>query len=149
MIMEKHQRVFDPLGDPKDGHILTRAIIDTIYEPLIVLDEGLRVIAASRSFYEKFGLTHEKIHDKLFYKIDNGSWNIPSLRVLLENIIPEHKTIDGHEIKHHFPRLGERAMLVNAREIRYENGRKKMLLSIFDITEQEILKADREDLIVQ
>lgn len=147
--MYKHLGVFDPLGDPKDGHILTLAIIDTIREPLIVLDDKLRIIAASRSFYERFGSNHEGIQGKMFYELGNGQWNIPSLRKLLEKVIPEHSTVDGYEVLHHFPTLGERIMLVNAREVRYKNGRKKMLLSIFDITDQRILEADREKLINQ
>lgn len=76
--MNTKRRVIDPLGDPKDGHILTRAIIDTIREPLIVLDEELRIIAASRSFYKKFGMSHEATHDKMFYDLGNGEWMFPA-----------------------------------------------------------------------
>ncbi len=141
--------VLDPLGDPKDGHILTGAIIDTIREPLIVLDEKLRIIAASRSFYEKFNLTHENTYDKLFYELGTEQWNIPALRILLERVIPESATIEEYEVKHNFPSLGERTMLVNARAIRYENGGKKMLLSIFDITDQRTLESEREKLFKQ
>lgn len=147
--MNKHQGVRDPLGDPKDGHILTRAIIDTIREPLIVLDEELRVIVASRSFYKKFDLTHDSTAGKMFYDLGNGQWNIQALRTLLEQVIPEHTTVEGYEIEHDFPFLGRRSMLVNAREIKYENGRKKMLLSILDITHQRELTAEREKLLVQ
>ena len=147
--MNPHERAFDPLGDPKDGHILTQAIIDTIHEPLIVLDEDLRIIVASRSFYKKFNLTHENTREKMFYDLGNGQWNIPALRTLLEQVIPQHKAVEDYELEHDFPFLGVRTMLVNAREIQYENNRRKMLLSIFDITEQRILEADREKLLIQ
>src|SRR6185436_11976505 len=110
-----HEGVLDPLGDPKDGHILTRAIIDTIREPLIILDEELRIIAASLSFYKKFDLTHETTYDKMFYDLGNGQWNIPALRKLLEQVIPKHTNIRGYEVSHNFPELGKRTMLVNAR----------------------------------
>src|SRR6185369_8351503 len=109
--MQRHQKVFDPLGDPKDGHILTRAIIDTIREPLIVLDEELRIITASKSFYNKFHLTHKNTHDKMFYDLGDGQWNIAALRTLLEQVIPKHTTIEGYEVTHTFPFLGERIML--------------------------------------
>ncbi len=139
----------DPLGDPKDGHILTRAIIDTIHEPLIVLDENLRIIVASRSFYEKFNVSHDTTENKLFYDLGEGQWNIAALRTLLEKVIPEHTNVIDYEVEHFFPLLGFRVMLINAREIRYDNGRKKMLLSIFDITEKRAHEVEREHLLKQ
>ncbi|MDR3570754.1 MAG: histidine kinase dimerization/phosphoacceptor domain -containing protein [Candidatus Pacebacteria bacterium] len=147
--MDKREGVRDPLGDPKDGHILTRAIIDTIREPLIVLDEELRIIAASRSFYKKFGVSHEATYDKMFYELGNGEWNVPALRKLLEQVIPEHTIVEDYEVVHDFVTLGKRTMLVNACEIRYENGRKKMLLSIDDITDQRNIEKELEKLIEQ
>lgn len=147
--MQTTRRVIDPLGDPKDGHILTRAIIDTIREPLIVLDEELRIIAASRSFYKKFGMSHEVTYDKMFYDLGNGEWNAPALRKLLEQVIPEHTTVEDYEVVHDFVTLGNRTMLVNACEIRYENGRKKMLLSIHDVTEQKHIEHELERVVEQ
>lgn len=148
--MNKHQgEASDPLGDPKDGHMLTRAIIDTIHEPLIVLDQDLRIIVASQSFYKKFDLTHESTHDKMFYELANGQWNIPALRKLLEEVIPKSTIVQGYEVEHNFPFFGQRTMIVNAREIRYENGRKKMLLSLFDITDRRALESEREKLLEQ
>lgn len=147
--MDKHQEVSDPLGDPTEGHILTRAIIDTIHEPLIVLDENLRIVVASLSFYQKFRLTHENTVNKLFYDLGNGQWSIPALRTLLEKVIPEHTAVSNYEVEHNFLELGVRTMLINAREIRFENGRKMMLLSIFDITERRILEDEKEKLLHQ
>lgn len=141
--------VLDPLADPKTGHILTRAIIDTIREPLIILDENLRVIAASKSFYEKFGVDSDSTYDRLFYDLGNGEWNVPALRKLLEEVIPQHTTVTDYEVVHDFISLGKRTMLVNACEIRYENGRKKMLLSIFDVTEDRLTKEELRKLIDQ
>lgn len=148
--MNTHRPVArDPLGDAKDGHILTQAIIDTIHEPLIVLDEDLRIIVASRSFYAKFNLTHENTREKMFYDLGKGQWNIPSLRNLLEKVIPEHKEVEDYEIELDSPFLGLRIMKVNAREIHYENHRKKMLLSIFDVTDQRMLEHEKEKLLIQ
>jgi len=147
--LKPHIRVFDPLGNLKDGHLLSQAIINTVREPLIVLDEDLRIIVASRSFYKKFGLTHKNTEGKKFYDLGNGQWNIPAFRILLEKVIPKHAVVTEYEIEHDFPLLGLRTMLVNAREIRYENARKKMLLSIFDITKQRALETEREKLITQ
>ena len=66
----------------------------------------------------------------MFYKIGKGMWNVPPLRTLLEKVIPEHRTIKGYEVKHDFPFLGLRTMILNAHEIQYENGEKKMLISM-------------------
>jgi chemotaxis protein methyltransferase CheR len=145
-IVNPHEEGLDPLGDPEDGHVLTRAIIDTIREPLIILDENLRIIAASLSFYRKFDLTHENTRDVMFYDLGNGQWNIPALRKLLEQVIPKHTNVKGYAVSHDFPTLGKRTMLINAREIRYENGRKKMLISIFDVTHQKSLEQEKEKL---
>ncbi len=137
------------MSDSKAGHILTRAIIDTIREPLIILDENLRVIAASRSFCEKFNVDNDAIYDRLFYDLGNGEWNVPSLRRLLEEVITKHTAVTDYEVVHDFISLGRRTMLVNACEIRYENGRKKMLLSIFDVTEERIAKDELQKIIDQ
>lgn len=139
----------DPLGDPQDGHPLTLAIIDTIREPLIVLSDDLRVVVASRAFYKKFNLTYENTRGKLFYELSDGEWDIPAFRVLLENVIPDHTTIEGYEVEHNFPKLGPRTLLVNARKIRYNDDRKELLLSILDITEQRVIEKQKANLMHQ
>jgi len=142
--------VFDPLSDPKDGYTLTRAIIDTIHEPLVVLDADLKIIAASNSFYKKFDIGTENTIGKHFYDLNSGQWNIPTLRELLEKVIPEHIVVDGYEVQHTVPLREPRTLQINARQIQYHSGRKKnMLLSIFDITEQRALEAERERLLEQ
>lgn len=147
--MHTHDRALDPLGDPKDGHILTRAIIDTIHEPLIVLDEELRVVVASSSFYRKFDLTPENTTGKMFAEISNGQWDIPMLRTLLTDVIPKQQVVQGYEVEHDFPFSGMRTLIVNAREIRYENAKQMMLLAIFDVTEQRALELEKEHLMTQ
>lgn len=85
----------------------------------------------------------------MFYDLGNGEWNIPALRLLLEKVIPEHTTVEDYRVVHDFISLGNRTMLVNACEIRYENGCKKMLLSIYDVTEQQHIEAELARVIVQ
>lgn len=139
----------DPLGDPKHGHTLTRGIIDTIHEPLVVLGGDMRVIVASRSFYKRFQLDASLIQGKLFNEIAEGQWAIPSLQKLLLQIIPHKTTIERYEIEHTFKTLGTRTMLINGREIKYQSGQKMILLSFFDITEQRTNEAERENLLMQ
>ncbi len=141
--------VVDPLGDSKDGHILTRAIIDTIREPLIVLDEELRIIVASSSFYKKFDLTQAKTQGKLFYELGNGQWDIPALRTLLEQVIPDNTTVEEYEVEHDFEVMGPRVMVINARQIQFEDRRRNMLLSISDVTAERKTQRDKARLMLQ
>ena len=147
--VKKDERVLDPLRDELGGGILTRAIIDTIREPLIVLDEELRIIAASRSFYHTFQVLPSDTEGHYLYEIGNKQWDIPALRGLLKGVIPDHAAIDAFEVEHDFPNIGRRIMRLSAREIRYDNGRKKSLVTLYDITEIRELQKQRENLIIQ
>ena len=82
---------------------LEEAIVDTVREPLIVLDDALRVIAASRSFYRDFHVTPEETQGRLLHELGNGQWDIPSLRQILEDIISNGAPIEEFEIQHGFP----------------------------------------------
>jgi PAS domain-containing protein len=79
----------------EDACALAQCIVDTVREPVVVLDEGLRVIAASRSFYSAFKVSPEETQGKLLYALGDGQWDIPKLRVLLEKIIPERGVMEG------------------------------------------------------
>ncbi|MFZ2887033.1 MAG: histidine kinase dimerization/phosphoacceptor domain -containing protein [Minisyncoccia bacterium] len=136
----------DLFNDPKNGHFLTRAIIDTIREPLLVLDSDLRVLVASPSFYTAFKVLPSDTTGKLVYELGSGQWNIPELRGLLKGVIPEHATVDAFEVVHDFPTIGKRTMLLSSREIRYDNGQKKSLVTIYDITDRRELEAQKEKL---
>ncbi|HEY5383061.1 MAG TPA: histidine kinase dimerization/phosphoacceptor domain -containing protein [Candidatus Paceibacterota bacterium] len=137
----------DPFADTKLGNALTRAVVETIHEPFLVLDADLRIIVASRSFYEKFRVSKEDTQGKLLYEIGNGQYDIPALRHFLKNIIPEHAVMKEYKIRHDFLTIGKRTMLLSAREVVYENSqRKNLLLSIGDITGQELLDEEKEKL---
>lgn len=137
----------DPLADTKLGNALSRAIIETIREPFVVLDTDLRVIVASRSFYDKFQVAKDETQGRLLYEIGNGQWNISTLRHILEHIISKHEVMEEFKIEHNFLTLGWRTMLLNAREITYKNNRRKyLLLSIVDVSEQELLDVEKEKL---
>ena len=133
-----------------DASALAQGIVDTVREPVLVLDEELRVIAASRSFYSAFKVTAEDTQGKLLYALGAGQWDIPELRVLLENIIPEHGVMEGHEVAHEFPDLGQRTMRLNARQVFYKGGANRtILLGIEDVTAQRILEREKDDLLRQ
>jgi hypothetical protein len=106
-----------PLASGAGRRTLEQAIVDTVREPLLVLDEELRVITASRSFYGAFKVNSQETEGRLLFELGNGQWNIPGLRKLLEDIIPRHTTIEKYEVEQEFPSIGRRTMLLNARKI--------------------------------
>ncbi|HXE95001.1 MAG TPA: response regulator [Dongiaceae bacterium] len=122
-------------------------IINTVREPLISLDQDLRVVTASRSFYEFFKVKPEETVGQLIYDLGNKQWDIPKLRELLETILPQHTTFDNYEVEHDFATIGRRIMLLNARQIFRENiGSHIILLALEDITERKLAEEDIKSL---
>jgi two-component system, chemotaxis family, CheB/CheR fusion protein len=111
------------------------AIITTIPQPLLVLDNNLRVKIANRMFYEKFLVNEEQTENRRIYDLGNGQWNIPALINLLESILPQNESFFNYEVEHDFQKIGYRIMLLNAKEIRRNDDDEKLiLLSIEDVT---------------
>jgi chemotaxis protein methyltransferase CheR len=129
---------------------LEEAIVDTVREPLIVLDEVLRVVVASRSFYRAFAVTPEETERRFLYELGNRQWDIPALRELLTAVIPQHTTIEEFEVEHEFPKIGRRTMLLNARKIFYEgNNSTSLLVAIEDVTGRRALEREKDELLRQ
>ena len=136
--------------DVGDACALAQSIVNTVREPVLVLDKGLRVIAASCSFYTNFKVRPEDTQGRLLYTLGDGQWDIPKLRVLLEQIIPEHGVMDGYEVEHAFPELGRRTMVLNARQVVYKAGAQDtILLGIEDVTDRRILEREKDELLRQ
>ena len=131
-----------------DAWTLAQGIVDTVREPVLVLDKELRVIAASRSFYLTFKVSAEDTKGKLLYALGDGQWDIPKLRVLLEKIIPEQGVMEGYEVEHEFPGLGRRTMCLNARQVFYEEGSNStILLGMEDVTDRRLLELEKDALL--
>ncbi len=121
------------------------SIIDTVREPLIVLDQNLRVVKVSRSFYSVFKAKPEETVGKLIYDLGNKQWDVPKLRELLETILPRKTSFDDYEVEHDFATIGKRVMLLNARQVQRASGSERIiLLAIEDITERKEIEAGRE-----
>jgi len=134
--------------DIRDGLTLAQAIVDTVRDPLVVLDQNLRVIAASRSFFQTFRLVTDDVIGRLLYEIDGGQWNIPELRHLLETITTSGSPIEGYEVDREFPAIGRRIMLLNAREVFYENEpHTTVLLAFEDITGRRAIEQQVQELL--
>lgn len=117
------------------------SIVEAIREPLLVLDGGLKIVSANRNFYRTFKVTPDETLGTFLYDLGNKQWDIPKLRELLEEVLPEKEAFDGFKVEHHFESIGYKVMLLNARQIhRKDIGTKMILLAIEDITERNRLE---------
>ncbi len=121
------------------------AIVETIREPLLVLDNRLRVKTANSAYYKFFRTNEEETEGKFIFELGDKQWNIPRLRTLIEEILTEKGKLNDFEVTHDFPKIGQLSLLLNAREINSKNNSEKLiLLAIEDISEK---KAAKEKLI--
>jgi len=137
-----------PFVDIQDGITLAQAIVDTVRDPLLVLDHDFRVISASRSFYQTFRLLREDVRGRLLYEIDGGQWGISELRDLLNTMANRQTTAEEYEIDRTFPAIGHRVMLLNARKVFYEKGNYTTILLAFeDITDRRAIERQVQELL--
>src|SRR5262249_20734246 len=117
-------------------------IIATVREPFLVLDRDLRVVTANRSFYENFHVTPEETQGCFIYDLGNRQWDIPRLRLLLEEILPQDRQFHDFQVEYNSPAIGRKTMLLNARRIREPGNQSELiLLAIEDITERNQAKS--------
>ena len=140
----------EPFKDIEDARALAQAIVDTVREPLLVLDGDLRVLAVSRSYYLTFRVDRQDVLGRPLYALGDGQWQIPALRILLEKIIPERAAMDAFEVEHEFPMIGRRVMLLNARAVFYaDHSQTTLLLAFEDVTERRAIEREKAELLRQ
>lgn len=121
----------------KDTKLFAEGIIDTMRESLVILDKDMRMISANRSFYRTFKTSKEETENKSIFETNDRSWDIPALRKLLEEILPEKSVFNDFEVEYEFPGIGKKKLLLNARRIYQEGvGTERILLAIEDVTDQ-------------
>src|SRR6202041_575943 len=130
----------------EDIETYAQDIVDTVREPLLMLDTTLRVRSANRAFYQTFKVTSEETENRLIYELGNGQWDIPDLRTLLEDIVPKSSVFNDFELEHTFPVIGRRVMLLNARKLQAGRHGELLVLAMEDVTprkraEEALLKA--------
>lgn len=118
-----------------------RTVVDTLREPFLILDENLRVLSANKMFYLVFQVTAKETEGKLVYNLGDGQWNIPKLKILLEDILPKNTFFEDFKVEHDFPKIGKKIMILNARRI-HSTGEERpiILLAMEDITKQKRLE---------
>ena len=123
-------------------------IVETVRDPLLVLDADLKILTANQSFYNAFKVTPEETIGNFIYDLGNRQWDIPALRVLLEQILPLNTVFNDYEIDHVFQSIGYRNILLNARQIfRKETGSHIILLAMEDVTDRKLAESTMEQLI--
>ncbi len=130
-----------------DVRTLAQTMVDTVRDPLLLLDGRMSVVAASRSFYSTFHTTPAETIGRIVYDLGSGEWDNAALRLLLDRIVPEHGVMDDFEIDQVFPVIGQKTMLLNARKVFYEDdSNTTLLLAIEDITERRAIERQLQSL---
>src|SRR6185437_3916751 len=137
ILIEKLEDELNFVNQELDSLYYTERIINTLRDPLIVMDKDLKVMRCTSGFYSKFKVTETETEGHYIFDLGNQQWNIPELRYLLESILPEKKIVIDFEVTHVFPALGRRVMSLNARQLDKVNGGQLILLDIEDITEKQ------------
>ena len=139
-----------PFIDLDEAHPLAQAIVDTIRDPLLVLDQDLRVVTANRAFHQTFRMNRQDIQGRPVYGLGDGQWDIPKLRLLLEDVAPQHAVIEAYEVERDFPIIGRRSMLLNAREISNQRNADNLILLTFeDVTDRRAAECEITELLQQ
>jgi PAS domain S-box-containing protein len=126
----------------EDIETYAQDIVNTVREPLLMLDTTLRVQSANRAFYQTFQVSSEETENRLIYELGNGQWDIPALRTLLEDVIPTSSVFNDFELEHTFPVIGRRVMLLNGRKLRAGSHAELLVLAMEDVTERRRSEAD-------
>jgi two-component sensor histidine kinase len=138
------------LIDLDDASALAQAIVDTVRDPQLVLDQNLRVVTANRAFYRTFRMNRQDIQGCPVYGLGDGQWDIPELRLLLADVAPQHAVMEAYEVERDFPGIGRRSMQLNAREVfKHGDARKLILLGIEDVTDRRGAEREIADLLQQ
>jgi PAS domain S-box-containing protein len=130
-------------AESKRNWQVTQSIVDTIRDPLVVLEHDMTIVTASKAFLTIFETTEEEAHGRRVFELGQHQWDVPALRHLMEKVLPENKPIEDFEIEDDFPGLGRRVFCLNARKISQPgNHTSRMLLVFEDITDRKQRERD-------
>ena len=116
-----------------------KTLVEVARESFLILDSNLRVVSANPTFYQNFQVSPEQTEGVLLYELGNGQWNILLLKSLLEEILPMKKVVKDYEVKHLFQKIGEKTILLNARQIDIDTAH-MIVLAMEDITVRKELE---------
>jgi two-component sensor histidine kinase len=132
------------------GHIQAQGIVDTLQEPLLVLDKNLWVLSGNSAFFDTFCVSKDETIGRSLFSLGDGQWDIPELRMLLSEVVPKSTAVVGYEVRHEFPSLGLRAMLVSARRLVHPDSSNTSIMVVFeDVTERRRTEAQNNILLAE
>lgn len=122
------------------------AIVNTVREPLVILNKDLQVITANNAFYQTFELLPEKLENRPFYELGGGELNIPKFKKLLQRVLTKGTSFENFEIEYHVPKIGKRVLMLNARKFyRQINDTQTILLAIEDVTKTRHYEKQKDE----
>jgi two-component sensor histidine kinase len=132
----------------RNAHTQAQGVVDTVRDPLLVLDAHLCVVSANRAFFETFRVGRDETIGRPFHQLGDGRWDIEELRLLLETVVPRSASIVDYEVRADFPEIGRRTMLVSAHRLVHPDSHSRvLLLSIVDATERRRRDEEKDVLI--
>lgn len=132
------------------GHVQAQGIVDTLEEPLVVLDRDLVVINTNPAFLRAFDVDREETIGQSLFDLGNRQWDIAELRKLLGEIVPKSIAVVGYEVEHEFPDIGQRTVRVSARQLSHPDGKSTQILVVFeDVTERYKADAAKDILLAE
>jgi chemotaxis protein methyltransferase CheR len=136
--------IFDQIEDVRS---LAQIVVETVREPLLVLDDRLTILIASNSFHKTFQIDPDNTPGKQLFALDQGGWDIPALHLLLEKSLVDKTIVEGFLVEQEFPRIGHRIFLLHARKVQGTGrGHALILLGFEDITERRAIEIEKADL---
>jgi two-component sensor histidine kinase len=131
----------------EDARSLAQIVVETVREPLLVLDQTLKILVASNSFHKTFQISPQDMPNQLLFGLDNGAWDIPALHVLLERSLADQTIVEGFLVEQTFPRIGPRIFLLHARKVLdTDEGHALILLGFEDITDRRAIEQEKAEL---
>jgi two-component sensor histidine kinase len=131
----------------EDVRTLAQIIVETVREPLLVLDHDLKILVASASFHKVFQIGSKDTPGQLLFALDEGGWDIPTLHTLLERSLVDQTVVEGFLVEQEFPRIGRRIFLLHARKVLdTKEGQPLIVLGFEDITERRAIEREKEHL---
>ncbi len=141
-VQKNESKKFD-LGLWDNSWTYIKNVVDIVREPVLILDKDFKILAANDCFYTSFKVTPKQTEGKIVYELGNGQWDIPSLKKLLEDILPKHTFFKGFEVACNFPKIGRKIMILNARQMFVKEDQLGtdaiILLAMEDVTEMMIV----------
>jgi two-component sensor histidine kinase len=134
----------------RTGHVQAQGIVDTMQQPLVVLDRSFSVVSANVAFYRTFQTEPDETVGRELFQLGSGQWDIPELRKLLAEVVPKASAILGYEVSHNFPDLGQRTMMVTARKLLHPDDYSTQMLVMFeDVTDRHKADAAKDILLAE